>query len=194
VPAEGAAAERGRRLVVLSGPSGSGKSTITRALATSPEVWRSVSATTRPPRPGEVDGRDYQFLSAAAFERGIAAGEFVEHAQVFGQWYGTPRRPLEKALAAGRWAVLDIDVQGGRAIRRLFPEATLIFIVPPSREALEARLRGRGTESPEAVARRLAAAEREMQQGACYDHVVVNDQVDRAVAEVRDILRRRESS
>jgi len=181
-------AETGRRVAVISGPSGSGKSTICRALAGDAGVWLSVSATSRPPRPGETDGRDYHFLTREAFEAGIAAGRFVEHAEVFGHLYGTPREPLEAALAAGRWALLDIDVQGAMQVRRAFPDAVLVFIEPPSGEVLEARLRGRETDAPDVIGRRLAEAERELAQRDRYDHVVVNDRLDDAVARIRDIL------
>jgi len=182
------AVEAGRPIVVISGPSGSGKSTICRALAGQPDVWLSVSATTRPPRPGETDGRDYHFLSREAFEEGIAAGRFVEHAEVFGHFYGTPREPLEEARSAGRWPLLDVDVQGAMQVRRVYPHAALIFIVPPSSEVLAERLRGRGTDTPEVVERRLAAAEKEMAYSKQYHHVVVNDDLDQAVARVREIL------
>lgn len=190
MPADTAPAGIGRGLVVVSGPSGSGKSTICRALAEAPAVVLSVSATTRPPRPGEVDGRDYRFLTREAFLRGVEAGEFVEYAEVFGQFYGTPRAPLEAAVAAGRVVLLDIDVQGAMQVRRAFPEALLIFVVPPSREVLAARLEGRGTDAPEAVRHRLDAAEREMKQKDLYDHVVVNDVLEEAVAEIRDLIER----
>lgn len=180
--------DAGRRVAVLSGPSGSGKSTIARALARAPDVILSVSATTRAPRPGEVDGEDYHFLTREAFLNRAAAGEFVEYAEVYGNFYGTPRGPLEAALAAGRWALLDIDVQGAMQVRRAFPRATLIFIVPPSRDALARRLKGRASDTPEAIERRLAAADREMTYQDRYDHVVVNDALDEAVARVRAIL------
>ena len=183
-----ASAETGRRILVISGPSGSGKSTICRALARDADVWLSVSATSRPPRPGEIDGRDYLFLTREAFEAGTAAGRFVEQAEVFGHLYGTPRAPLEAALAAGRWALLDIDVQGAMQVRRAYPDAVLIFIEPPSGEVLEARLRGRKTDAPDVIGRRLAEAERELAQRGRYDHVVVNDRLDDAVARIRDIL------
>jgi len=188
VPDENAAVVAGRGVVVISGPSGCGKSTICRRLAQAPDVVLSVSATTRPPRTGEVDGREYRFLSREAFEERIAAGAFIEHAEVFGQYYGTPRAPLEAALRAGEWVLLDIDVQGAMQVRRACPEALLIFVAPPSIDVLAQRLRGRGTEAEDAVARRLEAAEREMEMRSQYDHVIVNDVLDEAVAAVRALL------
>ena len=188
MPDENAAVVAGRGVVVISGPSGCGKSTICRRLAQAPDVVLSVSATTRPPRTGEVDGREYRFLSREAFEERIAAGAFIEHAEVFGQYYGTPRAPLEAALRAGEWVLLDIDVQGAMQVRRACPEALLIFVAPPSIDVLAQRLRGRGTEAEDAVARRLEAAEREMEMRSQYDHVIVNDVLDEAVAAVRALL------
>lgn len=173
------------RMLVVSGPSGSGKSTICKRLLLDPRVVFSVSATTRKPRPGEVDGRDYHFLSADEFRARIAKGAFIEHAEVFGNLYGTLREPMEAAKARGQVYLLEIDVQGANQLRALGEEGVYIFIAPPDFEELKRRLAGRGTESPEVLQRRLHKAEDEMRERHRYDHVVVNDDLERAVAEVR---------
>ncbi len=151
-------------------------------------ILYSVSCSTRPPREGERPSLDYVFVSEDEFDRMLAAGEFLEWAEVFGHRYGTRRQPIEEALAAGRDALLEIDVQGARQVRREFPQAILVFLVPPSREELERRLRARGTEDEETVARRLATADRELAEAGWFDHVVVNDDVDRATGEVEAII------
>ncbi|MEY2745584.1 MAG: hypothetical protein RL112_626 [Planctomycetota bacterium] len=173
------------RMLVVSGPSGSGKSTICKRLLLDPRVVFSVSATTRKPRPGEVDGCDYHFLSADEFRARIAKGAFIEHAEVFGNLYGTLREPMEAAKARGQVYLLEIDVQGANQLRALGEEGVYIFIAPPDFEELKRRLAGRGTESPEVLQRRLHKAEDEMRERHRYDHVVVNDDLERAVAEVR---------
>jgi guanylate kinase len=173
------------RMLVVSGPSGSGKSTICKRLLLDPRVVFSVSATTRKPRPGEVDGREYHFLSADEFRARIAKGAFIEHAEVFGNLYGTLREPLEAAKARGQVYLLEIDVQGANQLRALGEEGVYIFIAPPDFEELKRRLSGRGTESPEVLQRRLHKAEDELRERHRYDHVVVNDDLERAVAEVR---------
>jgi guanylate kinase len=173
------------RMLVVSGPSGSGKSTICKRLLLDPRVVFSVSATTRKPRPGEVDGRDYHFLSADEFRARIAKGAFIEHAEVFGNLYGTLREPMEAAKARGQVYLLEIDVQGANQLRALGEEGVYIFFAPPDFEELKRRLSGRGTESPEVLQRRLHKAEDEMRERHRYDHVVVNDDLERAVAEVR---------
>ncbi|MEY2808278.1 MAG: guanylate kinase [Planctomycetia bacterium] len=173
------------RMLVVSGPSGSGKSTICKRLLQDPRVVFSVSATTRKPRPGEVDGRDYHFLSADEFRARIAKGAFIEHAEVFGNLYGTLREPMEAAKARGQVYLLEIDVQGANQLRALGEEGVYIFIAPPDFEELKRRLSGRGTESPEVLQRRLHKAEDELRERHRYDHVVVNDELERAVAEVR---------
>ena len=183
-------APRGR-LVILSGPSGAGKSTVVqRLLAVSPvPLVLSVSATTRPPRPGEVNGRDYYFLSREEFERRAAAGEFLEWCEVHGRdWYGTLAEEVASGLAAGRWVLLEIDVQGALKVVAQRPGAITIFLSPRSLDELERRLRGRGTESEERIARRLATAQAELAQAERYQHQVVNDTVDRAVAEICQLL------
>lgn len=156
-----------------------------------PDLWPSVSATTRPPREGEVDGRDYRFLSREEFERVREEGGFLESFDVYGDLKGTPRAAVEAHLAAGEDVLLEVDVQGAIAVREAFPEAVLVFVRPPSRAVQRRRLLGRGQDAPEAVERRLAAAEAEEAQADRFDHVVVNDDAGRAAAEVAAILAER---
>jgi guanylate kinase len=178
------------RVFVITGPSGVGKGTLIRSLIERvPELELSVSATTRRPRPGEENGKDYWFLDDADFERRVAAGEFVEHAQYSGNRYGTLRQELERRLADGRPVVLEIEVQGARQVRASMPEAEQIFIAPPSEEALRARLVGRGTDSPEAVERRLATAREELEAQDEFGHVVVNDRLEEAVDQLEGLVR-----
>lgn len=178
------------RLVVLAGPTAVGKGTVAAYVrAHHPRVWLSVSATTRPPRPGEVDGVHYHFVGAAEFDRMVAAGEFLEHAVVHGQArYGTPRRPVEAALAAGRPALLEIDLQGARQVRAAMPEALFVFLAPPSWPELVRRLVGRGTESQAQRRVRLATARQELAAAAEFDVVVVNDDVRRASEELVSLM------
>jgi guanylate kinase len=183
-------------LLVVSGPGGAGKTTLCERLAAASggRVVLSVSATTRTPRRGEVDGRHYFFVSRKAFERDIAAGKFAEHAEVAGNYYGTPRAFLERQVAAGRDVLLDIDVQGGEAVRRLYgPRSVSIFVLPPSRRILRERLRGRGTDSPERVRARMILAEREIVRAGEYDYLVINGRQEEAIAEI-DAIRRAEHS
>jgi len=176
--------------VVLAGPSGTGKTTLARRLVEgASEYCFSVSATTRPPRSGERDGVDYHFLDRATFEAMAERGEMAEWAEVHGRWYGTPRSELDVAAAKGRHLVLDIDVQGARQIRAASPEALLVFVLPPSVEALVHRLTGRGTEGQEQVARRLRTALEELKAVSEFDHVVVNEDLERCVEEIRGIIR-----
>ncbi len=184
-------AKRCGAIIVISGPSGSGKTTmVQRILAADPTLGYSVSATTRKPRPGEVDGRDYFFLSRDEFERRIAAGGFAEHAEVCGNLYGTPSDALAGAVKEGRVMVLDIDVQGARQIRKKFPGATFVFIKPPSFEVLAERLRGRRTETEAQFKERLKQAHEELAAAGEYDVAIVNDRLDDAIHELKDLIRR----
>jgi guanylate kinase len=173
------------RILIVSGPSGSGKSTLVQRLRDLPDIMFSVSSTTRPPRATESPGKCYDFIPEEEFQRRVAAGEFLEYAQVFGRhWYGTPRQIVDEARRTGRDLVLEIDVQGARQVKEKLPEAIAIFIVPPSRQDLERRLRSRGQDSDEAIARRLERARQEMARSVEYDFVVVNDDLERASSEV----------
>lgn len=175
--------------IVLSAPSGAGKTTIARKLlGIRTDVGYSVSCTTRAPRLGERDGVDYHFLSPEAFEYAVQRGEFAEWAEVHGKRYGTLMSEVEKVMAAGKHVMLDIDVQGARQLRQRFLESVTIFVVPPSLEALVARLVGRKTESEEALELRLRNARTELAEAEQYQHVVVNDHLDQAVAHVSAII------
>jgi guanylate kinase len=163
-------------LFVVTGASGTGKTTLVReALDNVPGIAWSVSATTRTARVGEVDGRDYHFVSHEAFEQKLKAGELLEWAEVYGNYYGTLREPVEQALARGDSILLEIDVQGARQVRKAAPEAVLIFVLPPSVDALETRLRGRATDDDATIARRVAEAREQLQGVGEFDYVVVND-------------------
>ena len=178
-------------LLILSSPSGAGKSTLAhRLMAWDPTIRFSVSATTRPARPGEVEGRDYFFRSRAAFDAMVAAGEMLEHAEVFGSLYGSPRAPVEAALRIGRDTLFDIDWQGGQQIRNsgLGRDVVSIFVLPPSIAELEARLRARGQDSDAVIAGRMAKSQAEISHWAEYDYVVVNRDLDLAFAAVKTIL------
>ncbi len=176
-------------LLILSSPSGAGKTTIAKALlAARDDVGYSISATTRPPRPGEKDGVDYHFVSEAEFRRKRDAGEFLEWAEYNGYLYGTLRSEVDRILSSGRHVVLDIDVQGARAIRERRNDVVTIFILPPSVEELVARLGGRGGEPPADLERRLRRAVDEVECAAEYDYIVVNVERTQAVAEVAAIL------
>ncbi|MFC5501675.1 guanylate kinase [Lysinimonas soli] len=178
------------RLVVLAGPTAVGKGTVSRYIREHyPNVLLSISATTRPPRAGEVDGEHYYFVSDAEFDDMIARGEFLEWATVHNAWrYGTPRPPIDAALADGRSVLLEIDLQGARAVRGAMPEALLVFLLPPSWEELVRRLVGRGTESPEEQARRLETAKVELRAQDEFDVKIVNREVGQAAAEVVELL------
>jgi guanylate kinase len=175
--------------IILSAPSGGGKTTIARALlARRKDLGYSVSCTTRAPRPGEVSGRDYYFMSRAEFIAEREARGFAESAEVHGNLYGTRRSEVKRVLASGRHVVMDIDVQGAAQFVRVFPDTVTIFILPPSAEVLLDRLRGRKTESPAQLAARLQSALQELQQLDEYEYVIVNDDLERAVASVEAII------
>lgn len=184
------------RAIVISGPSGSGKTTLVRRLlagAAPMPLKKSVSATTRPPRPAEVDGVDYHFLSPREFERRRQAGDFLECFEVFGRghWYGTLRGEVAPSLAAGKWVLLEVDVHGAMAIVGEFPDAVTIFVRHPGGDdvsELERRLLARGTEDREALGRRLEVARRELAEARQFRYQVVNEEVERAVREIQDIL------
>lgn len=180
------------KLIVLSGPSGVGKSTVLRELlGRFPEKLRlSVSATTRPRRPGEVDGVDYHFLSPEEFTRRREAGEFLECVEVFGRghWYGTLLDEVRPSLQSGKWIILEIDVDGAEMVRRLYPDALTIFLRVNSEQELERRLRNRGTESNEAIGRRLEVARRELARADQYRFQVVNHSIDETVNQISEIL------
>lgn len=186
--------ERRGVLFVISAPSGTGKSTLTRKLlATTPGLEYSVSMTTREMRAGEADGVDYVYTDIETFQRLIDEGEFIEHAQVHGNCYGTRRSVVERVLSEGVDLLLDIDIQGAKQIREAFRQmhglrAVFVFIMPPSMKALEARLRSRSTESEESIRRRLKNAEAEMRCANEYDYVLVNDDVDAAAARLAEIV------
>jgi guanylate kinase len=167
------------RLTVLSGPSGVGKGTVVAGLRKKrPDIWLSVSVTTRSPRPGEVDGREYHFVSEEAFDRMIARGELLEWAAFAGHRYGTPREPVAQRLASGVPVLLEIDIEGARQVRRAVPDALLVFLAPPSWDELVRRLSGRGTEPPEVIARRLELAASEIEAGKEFDITLVNTSVE----------------
>ncbi len=177
------------RLVVLTGPSGVGKGTVVAELRRlRPDLWVSVSATTRPPRAGEVEGRSYHFWSAERFARTAAEGGFLEWAEFAGNRYGTPRAEVERRLAQGQSVLLEIELTGARQVREAMPGALMVFLTPPSFADLEARLRGRATEDEPAIARRLARAREEMAAAQEFDVVVVNDDVVRAARELVDFI------
>ena len=174
---------------MISGPSGVGKGSVVRLLLDAvPSLFLSVSCTTRLPRPGEADRGAYRFVSDEQFDRLIADGSLLEWAEVFGNRYGTPADPIEEARAHGDDAILEIDVQGARSVKDRVPDAVLVFLVPPSEQELQRRLLARGTEDENELARRLTAAEDEMSNAAWFDEVVVNDDLDRATAEVAAII------
>ena len=177
-------------LYIVSAPSGAGKTTLVDALVrTMPHLRVSVSHTTRPQRPGEVDGVHYHFVDTETFERMVAAGEFLEHARVFGNLYGTSRTQVEEMLAAGTDVVLEIDWQGGRQGRQAMPDSISIFILPPSRDELERRLRSRNQDSDSVIAQRMQEAVNEMSRFREYDYLIVNDTFDDALTDLKAIVR-----
>lgn len=184
--------EKHGKLFVISAPSGAGKTSLVRELVhDDADVTFSVSYTTRKQRPGEVNGQDYFFVTKAEFERMVEAGEFLEHAQVFDNYYGTSRAQVEEKLREGRHVILEIDWQGAAQVRATWPDCEGIFILPPSRPELERRLRGRGTDSDEVIARRLRDAVEEMSHWDEFRYVVINDAFSAALGQLKRILRGR---
>ena len=176
-------------LIVVSGASGTGKGTVCKKiLADLPEVAYSVSATTRTPRPGEADGREYYFLSVDEFKAWIEDGKFLEYANVYGNFYGTPLNKIEERLNRGEDILLEIDVQGALNVKKECPDGIYIFLLPPSLEELKSRIEGRGTETAESLTRRLKNAVAEIKVGLEYDYVVVNDTIDNAAAQIKTII------
>ena len=179
-------------LFVISGPSGAGKGTLVDRLRyLFPDAWVSISATSRDPRPGDVEGETYFFLSKEEFENLIAQNGLIEYANVYGNYYGTPIKPIQQHLDAGDIVILEIDIQGGFQVREKFPQAHLIFIAPPSMEVLEQRLRARATDSEEAITKRLQVAAEELSASTKYDVVVVNDELEKTTKELEEVIQSR---
>ncbi|MBP8598082.1 MAG: guanylate kinase [Selenomonas sp.] len=176
-------------LIVVSGPSGTGKGTVcTELLTQTPDLAYSISATTRKPRTGEIDGQNYYFLNKATFEKMIGDGGFLEYANVYGNYYGTPLGKIEERLAAGEDILLEIDTQGALNVMKKCPEGLFIFLLPPSIGELERRIRGRGSETEDSLGKRLGAAKAEIAIGKKYDYIVVNDTVKNAVKHIKSIM------
>ncbi len=177
-------------LYIVSAPSGAGKTSLVKALLKmDPAIRLSVSYTTRPPRPGETDGRDYHFVSHDGFQAMLAENEFLEHAEVYGNFYGTSKGSIERDLEAGRDILLEIDWQGAEQVKRHFPQAASIFILPPTFNALRTRLAGRGQDSEEVIERRLAAAAHDVAHAEAFDYIIVNDDFDHALQDLVAITR-----
>jgi guanylate kinase len=177
------------QLVVLAGPSGVGKGTLLRSLLPHhPQLYMSISATTRLPRPGEVDGRDYYFVSRGQFEEWVTTGQLLEWAEYADNYYGTPKAPALKQLEAGKTVILEIELEGARQVRQTFPQALQVFILPPSLEVLEQRLKTRCQDSPEAIIKRLERAKIELAAASEFDVQIVNDVLDMALETLRRVL------
>jgi guanylate kinase len=185
------AKEKKGRVVIVSGPSGVGKSTICREVVKQlPDVYLSVSVTTRPPGPSETNGLDYWFISEQQFQQRVENGQLLEHAEVFGHWYGTPKHKVEKSLQAGKTVILEIDVQGAKQAKKIYPDATMVFILPPSAKTLAERMDQRGREKPEVAEERLNGASNEIAAAwQYYNHMVINEDLHQAVKEIVEIIR-----
>ena len=175
-------------LVILSGPSGAGKGTVVKQLVTNERFALSTSMTTRAPRAGEVDGRDYFFANVKEFEDMIVNDQLLEYAQYVGNYYGTPRQYVTEQINAGKVVLLEIEIEGALQVKAKFPDAVLIFLVPPNMQELKRRLEERNTETDEVIAHRLSRAQEEMAQSYKYDHVVINDTVTLAVARIQEVV------
>lgn len=177
------------KLIVISGPSGAGKSSVVnRAIQGRNDMCFSTSVTTRDPRPGEIDGKDYFFIKPEEFQKMVEQDELLEHAEYVAHSYGTPRAYVERQMSAGFNVVLDIEVQGARQVKEKMPDAVLIFILPPSMEELRRRLENRGTDSPEVIDARLKRAREELKEASLYDYIIVNDDLNQAAGEFAAIL------
>lgn len=175
-------------LIVISGPSGAGKGTICKALLQSNDFWISVSATTRQPRQGEVDGKNYYFLTKEEFKKKIEEGDFLEYAEVYKNFYGTPKSKVIKMLDSGKDVILEIDIQGALKVKESYPEGIFVFILPPSMEELKNRIIRRGSETPESLMTRFKAAYKEINYVSKYNYAVVNDIIDDAVKKIESII------
>lgn len=186
-------AKRGGHLFIISAPSGTGKSTvIQKVMEMRSDLYFSVSATTRPPRAGEINGSSYLFMSHDEFLGLIRQNELLEYAEYIGNYYGTPKQPIIEHINRGNDIILDIDVQGCKQVKKAMPEAVSIFLIPPSLEELERRLRSRGTDADEKILKRLSRAKAELSEKGSYDHIVVNDSVEKAAAEIITIIDRQQ--